>query len=94
MFKLSKKAADDFGNIYEYTFLNFGEEQADLYTNEMDSCLINLSKAPMMECDCSQLSPGIRRQDFLKHAIFYRVREDDIFIIRILHQQMNAMLHL
>ncbi len=94
MFKLSKKAADDFGNIYEYTYLNFGEVQADRYTDEMESCLLNLSEAPMMGRDCSELSAGIRRHDFQKHAIFYRVRDADIFVIRILHQQMNAMLHL
>ncbi|MEZ8069324.1 type II toxin-antitoxin system RelE/ParE family toxin [Vibrio sp. FF145] len=44
--------------------------------------------------DCSDLRPGIRRHDYQKHAIFYRVRDFDIFVIRILHQQMNPMLHL
>ncbi|EOX4193160.1 type II toxin-antitoxin system RelE/ParE family toxin, partial [Vibrio cholerae] len=42
----------------------------------------------------SELRSGVRRHDHQKHAIFYRVREFDIFVIRILHQQMNPMLHL
>lgn len=94
MFKLSQKAAEDFGDIYQYTYINFGERQADCYTDEIEHCLTNLSQAPMMGRDCSELGAGVRRHDFQKHAIFYRVREVDIFVVRILHQQMNAMLHL
>lgn len=93
MFKLSFKAAEDFGDIYQYTYLNFGERQADSYTEEMENCLTSLSHTPIIGLDCSELSAGIRRHDFQKHAIFYRVHESDIFVVRILHQQMNAMLH-
>ncbi|MGY5652745.1 type II toxin-antitoxin system RelE/ParE family toxin [Vibrio cincinnatiensis] len=94
MYKLSLKAEEDFGNIFEYTYLNFGEEQAELYTEEMEICLQTISEAPFIGRDCSELKGGIRRHDHQKHAIFYRVREFDIFVIRILHQQMNPMLHL
>lgn len=94
MYKLSQKAADDFGDIYEYTFLNFGEDKADGYTEEMEQFLTVLSEAPFIGRDCSELRSGVRRHDHQKHVIFYRVREFDVFVIRILHQQMNPMLHL
>ncbi|HCH02616.1 MAG TPA: type II toxin-antitoxin system RelE/ParE family toxin [Vibrio sp.] len=94
MYKLSKKAEEDFGKIYEYTWLNFGEDQADDYTDDMDRCLLILSEAPLLGRDYSEIKQGIRRHDYKKHAIFYRIREQDIFILRILHQQMNPMLHL
>ncbi|MFV0576796.1 MAG: type II toxin-antitoxin system RelE/ParE family toxin [Vibrio sp.] len=94
MYKLSKKAEEDFGAIYEYTFLNFGEDQADDYTEDMERCLSVLSEAPFIGRDCANLRHGIRRHDHKKHVIFYRIREMDIFIIRILHQQMNPILHL
>ncbi|MGF1708882.1 type II toxin-antitoxin system RelE/ParE family toxin [Enterovibrio baiacu] len=93
MYKLSNKAADDFGGIYEYTYLNFGEEQADIYVEEMEACLLTLSGEPLMGRDCGEIGPGIRRHDFQKHALFYRVRESDIFVLRILHQQMNPLRH-
>ncbi|WP_235231041.1 type II toxin-antitoxin system RelE/ParE family toxin [Vibrio paracholerae] len=70
MYKLSQKAADDFGDIYEYTFLNFGAEQADNYTDEMEQCLQTLSEAPFIGRDCSELRSGVRRHDHQKHAIF------------------------
>lgn len=94
MYKLSKKAAEDFGNIYDYTFLNFGEDQADKYTDELESVLKNISEAPFIGRDCDDLKAGIRRHEYQKHSIFYRIREMDVFIVRILHQQMNPMLHL
>nr|WP_244275992.1 type II toxin-antitoxin system RelE/ParE family toxin [Enterovibrio norvegicus] len=43
--------------------------------------------------DCGEIGPGIRRHDFQKHTLFYRVRESDIFVLRILHQQMNPLQH-
>lgn len=94
MYKLSNKAEQDFGDIYEYTFLNFGEDQADEYTEEMESCLQVISEAPFIGRDCREIKQGVRRHDHNKHAIFYKIREQDVFIIRILHQQMNPMLHL
>lgn len=94
MYKLSNKAAEDFGGIYEYTFLNFGEQQADSYVEDMEACLNTLSGSPMIGRECSEIGPGIRRHDHQKHALFYRIREKDIFVLRILHQQMNPLLHL
>lgn len=94
MYKLSNKAEQDFGIIYEYTFLNFGEDKADEYTEEMEQCFAVISEAPFIGRDCKEIKEGLRRHDHKMHAIFYRVREQDIFIIRILHQQMSPMLHL
>lgn len=94
MYKLSQKAAEDFGNIYEYTFLNFGEDQADKYTDELESVLKTISEAPFNGRVCDDMKAGIRRHEHHKHSIFYRIRKVDIFIVRILHQQMNPMLYL
>nr|WP_319556705.1 type II toxin-antitoxin system RelE/ParE family toxin [uncultured Vibrio sp.] len=94
MYKLSKKAAEDFGNIYEYTFLKFVEDQADKYTDELETALKNISEAPFIGRDYDDLKAEIRRHEYQKHSIFYRIREIDVFIVRILHQQMNPMLHL
>ncbi|WP_241828082.1 type II toxin-antitoxin system RelE/ParE family toxin [Salinivibrio kushneri] len=35
MYKLSNRAAKDFEEIFEYTLLKFGVEQADNYTNNL-----------------------------------------------------------
>ena len=41
----------------------------------------------------TEIAVGVRRHNHSKHAIFYRYRTDDIFVIRILHQQMEPLKH-
>lgn len=89
MYKLSRLAAEDFRAIYEYTLLNFGANQAD----DLDNALRLLAGAPLMGHECQAIADGVRRHDHQRHAIFYRQRANDIFIIRILHRQMEPMKH-
>ena len=93
MYKLSNLAADDFTAIFEYTLLNFGTRQADAYTDDLENTLRLLADSPLMGSECPQIADGIHRHDHRQHAIFYRQREHDIFIVRILHQQMEPMRH-
>jgi toxin ParE1/3/4 len=94
VYKLSNKAVEDFEQIYEYTYLNFGENRADIYTNDMEKCLLLLSDSPQIGRSSDKIKKGVYRHDHDHHAIFYLIEDDYIFILRILHQQMNPMLHL
>jgi len=87
MYKLSNKAVEDFGSIFEYTLQNFGEAQADLYTEDLEYCLKALSEFPLIGRDCKEIRVGVYRHDHKQHAIFYRIRKQHIFVIRILHQR-------
>lgn len=93
MYKLSNLAADDFSTIYEYSWRQFGPLQADKYTNELDLFLRLLAKNPLMGRDI-HIIEGVRRHDHGQHAIFYQMQNDGIFVVRILHQQMNPLIHL
>ena len=94
MYKFSNFSAEDFGKIYEYTLLNFGVKQADEYTYEREPFFETLAKTPLMGCEYPEIKTGIRRMDYIQHAIFYRVRDHDILVIRILHHKMEPMIHL
>lgn len=91
MYKLSRLAAEDFEAIYEYTLLNFDARQADAYTDDLESTFRLLSSSPLMGYECQEIAVGVRRHDHQRHAIFYRRREHDILVIRILHQQMEPL---
>lgn len=93
MYKLSNLAVEDFAAIYEYSLLNFGVLQADLYTDQLESTFGLLSSSPLMGHECPEIADGLRRHDHQQHAIFYRQRDQDIFVVRILHQQMEFMRH-
>lgn len=93
MYKLSNLAAEDFAAIYEYTLVRFGSQQADTYTDELDRVFHMLAESPRMGQECPEIGTDMRRHDHQRHAIFYRQRKQDIFVLRILHQQMEPMIH-
>ncbi len=93
MYKLSNLAVEDFTAIYEYTLLNFGAIQADTYTENLESTFHLLYSTPLMGYECPEIAEGVRRHDHQRHAIFYRPRNNEIYVIRILHQQMEPMKH-
>ncbi|WP_048305608.1 type II toxin-antitoxin system RelE/ParE family toxin [Halomonas sp. PR-M31] len=93
MYKLSNLAAEDFTTIYEYILLNFGAHQAAAYTDDLKSTFGLLSSSPLMGYECPEIANDVRRHDHHRHAIFYRQRKHDVFVIRILHQQMEPMKH-
>ena len=94
MYRLSNLAVEDFTAIYEYTLINFGVRQADNYTDDLESIFDLLSGSPLMGHECPEIADNVRRHDHQRHAIFYRQLEQGIFVIRILHQQMEPMRHL
>jgi len=94
MYKLSKLAAEDFAAIYEYTLIHHGAEQADSYTSKLEKTFNLLAISPFIGNEQADIAKGVRRLNQQKHAIFYRQREHDIFIIRILHQHMDAWVQL
>ena len=93
MYKFSNKAADDLSSIYEYSFLNFGVKQADTYIEKLEITLDNLSDSPFQGRNCEDLAIGLRRYHFQQHTIYYRIKKNYLFIIRILHQQMDTRVH-
>jgi toxin ParE1/3/4 len=93
MYKLSNLAAEDFERIFEYTLLNFGVKQADDYTVSMHNALLAITEQPLMGHECPEIAKELRRYNHHKHAIFYKKQPYGIYILRILHQQMEPLRH-
>ncbi len=87
---LTNKAVNDLSNIWNYTFDNWSEQQADKYYQMLiDSCQMIAEKS-----NIGKNYEGIVSQLFGfktgRHIIFYRnVRKDEVEIIRIIHEQMD-----
>jgi toxin ParE1/3/4 len=88
VYKLTELAADDFTGIYDYTLQKFGEAQADRYTDALTEFVETLAGMPDMGRDYHTVR-GVMRIEFQQHTIFYTIRDTDILVVRILHQQMN-----
>ena len=93
-YTLSQKASTDLANIFQYTYKNFSISQAEHYLVELEKCFIMLSNEPELAQKVEDIRTAYFRHLFRKHAIYFTVRKNDIFIVRILHQQMKYELHL
>jgi toxin ParE1/3/4 len=87
---LTNQAVDDLSKIWEYTFENWSENQADKYYNSLiDSC-----KTISLNPDLGKNYEGITEKLFglktNRHIIFYRIISfDEVEITRILHERMD-----
>lgn len=93
-FKFSTQASHDVESIYLYGFINFGEEQADLYSYRMHKCIDILCANPEIGRLDIRVNPAVRRFDFESHVVFYDVEDSSILIVRILHRSMDFVQHL
>ena len=93
MYKLSLLATEDFAAIYEYSFLHFGAEQADSYTNDLEKVFTLLFQSPFMGSICTDIGSDIYVHYHGRHSIYYQQRSTDIFVLRILHGSMEPSFH-
>jgi len=88
-FVISKKAVLDLEEIWFYTVEKWSIKQADRYYNlifdEINYICPNINAGKSME----HVRNGYRASKVKSHLIFYRVINDTIEIIRVLHERMD-----
>lgn len=92
--KFAKQASLDIDDMYLYGLINFGEDQADLYSEKIQNGLKTIQANPEIGRLVSKVNPAIRRFDFERHVIFYDINDDAILIVRIIHCSMDFVKHL
>lgn len=87
---LSNKAVQDLSDIWNYTYDEWSETQADKYYQELiNSCKI-IADNPSIGRKYSEIDLGILGYLINKHIIFYRLlKANEIEVIRILHSSMD-----
>lgn len=93
-YKLSRKADNDLESIYDYGFITFGETQADKYAAELKQSLAVLAQTPLICREQTEYSSPVRIYHHKSHQIIYKIELDQIFIIRILHKNVDTPRHL
>lgn len=87
---LTADADADLIDIYRYTTVTFGAEQAERYLLSFDAAFARIADFPEIGTDATCLRPGYRRLVHERHAIFYRCIDDIVEIVRVLHVSMRA----
>ncbi|TKB93177.1 MAG: type II toxin-antitoxin system RelE/ParE family toxin [Nitrospira sp.] len=92
-YSLSSKAAADLEDIYEYTIIHFGLEQARVYLLGLHGRFQMLAEQPTQGRKADELAPGLRRVEYQSHVVFYIPKDHGVLIVRVLHQRMDVTRH-
>ncbi len=93
-YKLTLEAEIDLIEIYRYGFRHFGETQAEEYFSELESCFQVLCETPLIGRERTEFSPPVRIHHHGRHLIIYLIQENQILIVRVLHDSMDVPEHL
>lgn len=80
---ISEKAREDLIDIWQYIALD-SMENADNFVDLIFEKCENLAAFPEMGRKRDELLPGIRSLPVKRYVVFYRIREENIEISRIL----------
>jgi len=96
MFNIIKSpdAETDLENIWLYSFEQWNEEQADRYHDQLIEGLENLKANPKIGKSRESIREGYRSIQINHHIIYYRLDDEIIDIIRVLHESMLSTKHL
>lgn len=87
---LRQEAIDDLNNIWDYTFEKWSETQADKYYATIKLACNGIGQHPIIGKEYYGISKNLLGLKSGKHIIFYQIiSEDEIQVIRILHERMD-----
>lgn len=89
----SPAAAADLDNIWDYTVEEWGADQADRYTDDIQNTCSSLARGEKRGRDVG-VRAGYLKHAVGKHFVFFRTTKAGIEVIRILHQSMDVGRHL
>lgn len=88
--RLAQSAKRDLEAIWEYTVQEWGEEQAEKYIGLIEKGLSQLLDNPYLGKPRSDIKEGYRALQVEKHLVFYRLAEEDLNVIGVVHVRMDA----
>ena len=88
-YELSLAADSDIEEIFEYTEKEFGFEQAVKYVLAFENVFTDLIESPELGRNRDEIKFELRSLVKESHVVFYRILEDRIRIIRVLHESRD-----
>ena len=87
--KITHNALLNLEEIYIYTLNQWGEKQADRYISQLKKRFLWLLDNSQLGKERSEIKKGYRSFNQGQHIIFYRISNNIIEILNILHQKMD-----
>lgn len=82
--KISLRAQDDLGAIYNYAAQKWGYGQAETYRRDIDAHFRMIADHPEIGLVIPN-DTGMRKFPMKHHLIFYKVSTESVFIYRVYH---------
>jgi len=82
---LSQEADFDLEEIFEYTYEEFGLNQAIKYLSDIDEIFIKIVNTPQIGRTRNELIKGLYSMPIGMHVVFYRILTDHVRIVRVLY---------
>lgn len=87
---LTNKAVDDLTEIWNYSFEEWSEQQADKYYQMLIDYCMEIAQNPKLGKNYDGIMTTLFGFKVTRHIIFYRkISSSEIEIIRILHERMD-----
>jgi toxin ParE1/3/4 len=90
---LSPAAQVDIGDILLYTQRQWGADQRNRYEEILDRGIAALADYPEASVQLPLLCPGCRARAVERHMLYYRILDDVIEVMRILHARSDPSRH-
>ncbi len=87
-------AEEDLIDIWAYGYDTWGETQADKYADSLEDMIKSIASSPKKHRLRTEFRPSVRICPHISHIIIYKIKEDSIVIIRVLHKSMDVPLHI
>ena len=93
-YTLSPAAQVDIENIWNCTAKRRGKTQAERYTRELQAACEALIDSSRVGLPANDIRSSYRKAAVDSHMTFYRLQENTVEVIRMLHQRMDVERHL
>jgi toxin ParE1/3/4 len=87
--RFSPAAQSDLSHIWDYTLLNWGEDQAEKYLRKIEKACGEIASEHNRGVSAAHIRTGYRKVSVGSHMLFFRLDGENLEIVRILHQRMD-----
>lgn len=93
-YRLTPAAVHDLSSIWDFTEHRWDTRQAETYIREIQAAIERVADDPDRGRDRTEIRQAYRSVSVNSHVIFYIVRDEQVDVVRILHQRMDYRRHL